>query len=221
MNVIYSKLYEQFDAAIKDYNTVIMSGGSHSGKTHSIVQWLIAQCLKSKSPINIAIYQEKKKHIDDAIFQDFKEILKNEFNLWDRTSFNSIDLEHKLNGCEFHFCGLDDYKKMKELSYNKYDYIYFNRCLDMTYDEYREITIRNCGKNIIEFNSALSNHWIYQHIMTKPKAKIIKSTYKDNPFLSADIIDTIERYEPTQINISNGTADSFCWKTYCLGEVIA
>ena len=49
-------------------------------------------------------------------------------------------------------------------------------------------------------------------------AEFIKSTYKDNPFLSDEIRNEIERLEPTPENIEQGTADEVSWKIYGLGE---
>jgi phage terminase large subunit len=71
---------------------------------------------------------------------------------------------------------------------------------------------------ILDYNPAYEQHWIYDKVIPRDDCTLIHSTYQDNPFLSEDIVQEIERLEPTPENIRQGTADETSWKIYGLGE---
>jgi phage terminase large subunit len=68
----------------------------------------------------------------------------------------------------------------------------------------------NIGKIWIDYNPSDSFHWIYDRLtVNEMTITYIQSTYKDNPFLDATIVDEIERLR--------GTDDDY-WRIYGLGE---
>jgi phage terminase large subunit len=71
-----------------------------------------------------------------------------------------------------------------------------------------QLAMRTRGKILIDFNPEDMDHWIYE-LIKEDKAVLIKSTYKDNPFLPKEQVDFIE-------NMIN--SDENYYKTYVLGE---
>jgi phage terminase large subunit len=69
--------------------------------------------------------------------------------------------------------------------------------------------LRTTFKAIIDYNPSFFSHWIYDEVLIREDCKFSKVTYKDNPFLSQDIIKEIERYKDIDENL---------WKVYGLGE---
>ena len=61
-----------------------------------------------------------------------------------------------------------------------------------------------------DYNPSDEFSWIYEDIETRKDCLLINSTYKDNPFLSKDLVKEIESWQ--------GKDDTY-WKVYGLGEV--
>jgi len=61
----------------------------------------------------------------------------------------------------------------------------------------------------MDFNPSDQFHWIYDEVLTKKDCKLIKSTYRDNPYLSKTVVKQIEEYKK---------ADQNYWRIYGLGE---
>lgn len=216
----YGHVYEKLANAAENNRFIIMVGSSRSGKTYSILQWLIVKCLEAEKPIRIAVCRSKRTWLKITAFSDFKDILENQFNMWSERDLNKTDLAYTLNGCEWLFLGLDNESGIKKAQGLKCDYVFLNECIDMTYEQYRQITLRNTGKVIMDLNpNCNTNHWLWQHVANRKGAITIKSTYKDNPFLPKEVIENIESYEPTAENVARGTADLSYWKIYGLGEM--
>jgi phage terminase large subunit len=68
--------------------------------------------------------------------------------------------------------------------------------------------MRTTGKVFIDFNPSDTEHWIYD-LIKQDNCALIKSTYKDNPFLTKDQVEYIENL----INV-----DENYYKVYALGE---
>lgn len=218
--VEYSPTYDKLNSASDKNRFIIMVGSSRSGKTYSIIQWLITQCLQTDKPKRVLVCRSKRTWLKLTAFTDFKEILTNQFDMWDERCLNKVDLTYILNGCEWIFLGLDNESGVKKSQGLKCDYLFLNECIDMSYDQFRQVTLRNTGKVIMDLNpNCNAAHWLWKNVANRDKSIVIKSTYKDNPFLSEQEIENIECYEPTPENIARGTADITFWKIYGLGEM--
>jgi phage terminase large subunit len=62
---------------------------------------------------------------------------------------------------------------------------------------------------IIDFNPSEEFHWIYDQVLTRKDVEFYQTTYKDNPFLGAEIKAEIERLKEIDENY---------WRVYGLGE---
>jgi phage terminase large subunit len=79
--------------------------------------------------------------------------------------------------------------------------------------------MRTTKQVFLDYNPAIDNsHWIVSRVLGRDDSRLIHSTYKDNPFLEKEVINEIERLEPTPFNIEQGTSDETLWKIYGLGQ---
>lgn len=147
---------------------------------------------------------------------DFFEILDTQFHLYNPSSWNKSECIYRFaNGSEVSFIGLDEAQKIHG---RKQDIFWINEAVEADYKDFEQLIIRTVEFGILDYNPSYESHWIYDKVIPRNDCTLIHSTYKDNPFLSQDIRDEIERLEPTPDNIKQGTADEVSWKIYGKGE---
>ena len=62
-----------------------------------------------------------------------------------------------------------------------------------------------------------SDHYVYDKFCLRKDLAFLKTTFIDNPYISANEKRKILSYEPTPANIQQGTADDYLWNVYGLG----
>ena len=205
-----------------DSKIIVLEGSSRSTKTYSVIQFLISIALDNenrKRPrrLRIAIVRARLTWIKNTVLVDFKDILRDQFGMWDEKDFNKSEFIYKFGHTEFSFTGLD-HEQGQKFHGAKYDYVWFNESLECDYPSVMQILLRLTGRAIFDYNPNFDErHWIETKIKTRDDACVMHSTYKDNPFLDEKIVDEIEKLEPTEENIRQGTADETSWKIYGLG----
>ena len=85
--------------------------------------------------------------------------------------------------------------------------LFLNEANHLSYDTYRQLAVRTSGIIFIDYNPS-SICWIQKKIEPKTNCVLIKSTYKDNPFLTDQQIKEIE----------DNKDDKNWWKVFGLGE---
>jgi phage terminase large subunit len=194
---------------------IVNEGSSRSTKTFSILQFLITQCLDI-SGTKVTASRAKLTWLKATVIPDFKEIMVGHFHEWDEDAWNKSESIYRYpNGSEFSFIGIDEHQKLHG---RKQHYAWVNEAVEIELPEFQQLLLRTTKQVILDYNPAYESHWIYDSVIPRDDCTLIKSTYKDNPFLDADIRREIERLEPTPENIAQGTADEVSWKIYGLGE---
>lgn len=98
------------------------------------------------------------------------------------------------------------------------DYAFFNEAMNIKQSIFDQVEMR-CRKFWwMDYNPEFTRHWIYDKVCKRPDVGFLKTTFRDNPYLSEGEKKKILSYEPTTENIRNGTADEFMWKVFGLGE---
>jgi phage terminase large subunit len=101
---------------------------------------------------------------------------------------------------------VDDENKIRG---RKRDYLYINEGLEISRDEFVQLLIRTTSRPVvIDFNPSALKSWIYD-LENDENNILIKTTYKDNPFLTDEIIQEIERLQYKDKNL---------WRVFGLGE---
>ena len=119
------------------------------------------------------------------------------------------------NGSEILFAGLDDVEKLKSI----YDItgIWAEEASEMDEGDFSQLDIRLRTdfpyylQMILSFNPVSITHWLKKRFFDKPdpRATTHRSTYKDNRFLTAEAIQTLEAFKDT---------DPYYYQVYCLGQ---
>jgi phage terminase large subunit len=203
------KEIEATEVFLKNYNALFESeerfivniGGSRSSKTFSLCQLIIVYALNFENK-TISIVRKTFPALRATVMRDFFEVLKS-MGLYDRASHNKTENIYTFpNGSIVEFFSVDDEQKIRG---RKRDLCWSNEANELFYDDFTQLNLRTTGKLIFDFNPSDSNSWLYD---LKDKI-VIKSTFKDNPFLDKAIVKQIEQLQYT---------DPELWSVYGLGE---
>lgn len=205
---VFKKIYQA------NTRIIVNEGSSRSTKTYSIIQFLIDIGLKNTG-LKFTICRLKLTWLKATLMPDFYDILENQFHCYNPAFKKDNGLRYILNNNEYSFIGLDEAQKLHG---RKQDYVWINEAIEAKQKDFKQFAIRTTKQIILDYNPSTDSHWIYDTVITRDDCTFIKSTYKDNPFLTDVIINEIERLEPTPENIAQGTADETSWKIYGLGE---
>jgi phage terminase large subunit len=185
---------------------IIEQGGTRSGKTYNILMWIIFDyCAKNKGKI-ITICRKTYPALRATAMRDFFEILKTN-GLYDESLHNKSSSEFKFKGNTIEFISLDKPTKIRG---RKRDLLYINEANEITFEDWQQLIFRTTGRIILDYNPSDEFHFIYDKIKPREDADFFITTYKNNKFLSEDIIAEIERLKDIDPNY---------WKVYGLGEV--
>ena len=192
----------------KNYNTtsriVVNQGGTRSSKTYSLAQLFVLMGIQDTGK-TYTICRKTLPSLKATAYKDFFEILDTH-NLYNPEYHNKTELTYKLNGNLYEFISIDMPVKIRG---RKRNFLWLNEANEFTMEDYQQLILRTTERIFLDYNPSDEYHWIYENVLTRGDCTFIKSTYKDNPFLSEDTINEIERLRDL---------DSNYWKIYGLGE---
>lgn len=185
---IYNPNYLMLKHEMGNYRYYLLQGGQRSGKTVSTVQilwWLMEQY----SGIEISVVRESMPTLKATVLTDliewglkaglYKDSLHNKTEGWYRdTKGNKID-----------FIGAEDEEKLRG---RKRDILYVNEAGNLSWEVIEQLRGRTNGIIIMDYNPSYPESWIYDRIMPSDRCAFIKTTYKDNPHLTANLLEDIE-----------------------------
>jgi phage terminase large subunit len=199
--VIFEKNYEALnDPAIR---FVINEGGSRSSKTYSLCQLVIIYCLQNNHKV-VSVIRKTFPALRATVLRDFIEILK-ELNIYSVEDHNKSEHIYTFpNGSIVEFFSVDDEQKIRG---RKRDIAWCNEANELYFDDFTQLNMRTESKLIFDYNPSESTSWLYE--LPQDESIMIKSTYKDNPFLPQSIRTQIEDLKRT---------DEALYQIYALGE---
>ena len=169
-------------------------GSAGSAKSYSITQKLIIRACTEN--IRILVCRRYGTTIRNTVFALFKEILK-KWKLVDYIKINESDYRIIFpNGSEILFTGLDEETKL--LSLTNISCIWVEEAYEVSKDIVYQLNLRMRGNQpnqqiILSWNPINKSHWLYEFVNNPPESWIfIHSTYRDNPFLNADYVKSLE-----------------------------
>lgn len=181
------------DALYDDTVSYLLSqGGSRSSKTYSIIQCLIlyALCVYPDTPGNkiITVVRKTLPTLKRTAMRDFIKIMRN-LGIYDRNRHNKTDHVYTFpSGSIVQFISADDEEKLMGL---ESDIVWINEATEIYSDDFMQLEMRCTGKILVDFNPKKNVDWIMS-LLDRADVRVIKSTYKDNPFLGQKQIDRIE-----------------------------
>lgn len=222
--------------ASKNVDWLLLEGSSRSGKTWSILFFLISLALDAaavgKNSLTIRAFRNNATTNAKTIVADFLHIMANEISYEENgrrySLFSAAGTWNKTsktysfhNGSLISFEGADDSQKLQGA---KQDIAWFNEAMEITPDAAAQVAMRTTILKIADWNPSLTSHWVFK-LAGKNGVEYCHSTYKDNfdldtgkSNLEPAIVAQIESYNPENPeNIRSGTADPYKWQVYGLG----
>jgi phage terminase large subunit len=202
-----TKIFEENFDALQDPSIrfIINQGGSRSSKTYSLCQVLIVYCLQNPNKV-VSIVRKTFPALRATVMRDFFEVLK-DLELYEKSSHNMSENIYRFsNGSIVEFFSVDDEQKIRG---RKRDIGWCNEANELWFEDYQQLNFRTEFKMIFDYNPSDSNSWLYD--LRQDESVLIKSTYKDNPFLPQSIIREIEDLKRT---------DYEKYQIYALGEKV-
>ena len=234
---ITTQEYNYKDELVKGYRGVVLEGSSRSGKTWAGIDIIIWLCTQVEKACTINIYRETYNEFKTTLYDDFKRRLDDfgldnpfhrakeirSFRIGDNTIYFLGDGKHG-GGC---------------------DYAFYNETMFIDNPVFDQSEMR-CRKFWwMDYNPSFTDHWVFDKVIPRSDVGFLRTTFLDNPFISAQEKNKILSYEPWEIgsyettddgvfyngeliteknqppinirNHNNGTADEFMWKVYGLG----
>lgn len=208
--------------------TQIFFGGSSSGKSFFLSQRVVMDVVKGR---NYLIVRNVGSTIRHSVFNQIVKTIR-AFGL---ESFFHISgnlvITYKPNGRQILFSGLDDVEKLKSITpqVGVLTDVWIEEATEVPYEAYKQLTKRLRGvtgdedmdsmtkRVTFSFNPVLRTHWIYREFFGNwddskrkyetNKLLILKTTYKDNHYLTEDDISSLE-----------DETDPYFYNVYTLGN---
>ena len=176
-------------------------GGTRSGKTYAILQWLIVRALQEK--LDIVVVRRTVPSLKRSVMKDFKDILT-DLEIFKSDNFNISDRIYTFeNSSTISFINTDDPEKLRGVKSNV---LFVDECSEISEESYFQLAIRCEGEIVLALNPTVSPyHWVRQ----MDDCERFITTYKDNPYLPKEMVKSIEDLE---------FKNPKYWKIYGLGE---
>jgi phage terminase large subunit len=176
-------------------------GGTRSGKTYAILQWIIVQSLQSKQEVTIV--RKTIPSLKRTVIKDFKDVMQ-AMGIYSEAEYNISDRVYTFyNDSTISFISTDDAEKLRGL---KSSILWLEEANEIDSESYFQLQIRTTGPIILSYNPTISPyHWLRQ----MDECSRYFTTYKSNPYLERTVVRAIEELQRTNPK---------AWKIYGLGE---
>ena len=192
-----------WDVLNSDKRFIINQGGSRSSKTYSLCQMLIVYCIQNPNKV-VSIVRKTFPALRATVMRDFFEIMK-DLEIYEKSNHNMSENIYRFpNGSIVEFFSVDDEQKIRG---RKRDIGWCNEANELWFEDFQQLNMRTEEKLIFDYNPSDSSSWLYK--LPPEESVLIKSTYKDNPFLPESIKRQIEDLKRT---------DEALYQIYALGE---
>lgn len=224
---------------ISGYTGCVLEGSSRSTKTWgSIFIIVYLSLIKHKHEgCTINVYRETYNEFKTTLYDDFKRILSL-FGL-----DNPFERAKEISSFKI------GNTKVNLLGDGKFgggcDYAFFNEVMFINEEVFKQVKMRCRIFWWMDFNPCFTDHWVFNSVIPREDVSYLKTTFRDNPFISPNEQNEILAYEPwlpgsyvvteddvlfngepiTETNqppphpknTEQGTASEFDWKVYGLG----
>lgn len=207
---------------------IIHQGGTSSGKTWSILQYLAV--LASKYRLVITVVSQTLPHLKKGAMRDLRNILTEEgTEFYEEENLSSNSFTFIKTGTIIEFFGADGDAKQRGA---RRDILFVNECNTLAWETFRQLNLRTKIKTILDFNP-VSTFWVHDKLIPRldmqslkqleeGKTKVLESSYvfrvstyldavdcKGNTLLEQAILDEIQmlKYDPNE------------WRVYGEGQV--
>ena len=187
---------------VRDYTTRfnVYYGGAGSGKSHFVAQKVLLKCLQYKR--KLLVIRKVGNTVKDSVWAMFLKLLYQMPQVISRINKSEYTIE-LINGSVILFKGFDDPEKIKSIE--GITDIVVEEASELTEDDFDQLNLRlraSVGMLQIHlmFNPVSKANWVYKRFFengTPEDTIIVHTTYKDNPYLPQEYIDSLLRLERT------------------------
>ena len=193
---------------------LVLCGGGGSGKSIFAGRKVLERVIYERGH-RWLVCRKVAKTLRDSCFAQLRGQIADHYPKC-RAKVNKSDMRITFpNGSEILFAGLDDVEKLKSI----YDItgIWIEEASEITEADFNQLDIRlrtdfsQYLQMILSFNPISITHWLKRRFFDTrdERATTHRSTYRDNRFLTAEAIATLEAFKDT---------DPYYYQVYCLGE---
>ena len=178
-------------------------GGTRSGKTYSLLQWVIVKCLEGKE--DVVIVRKTIPSLKRTIIKDFEDIM-NAMGIWNQNDFNITDRIYEFyTGSTITFISTDNPEKLRGM---KSSILWLEEANEVDSESWLQLRLRCTGPIILSLNPTISpHHWI----RGIEGATQYFTTFRNNPYLEREVINSIKELERTNPK---------AWRVYGMGEFV-
>jgi phage terminase large subunit len=187
----------------------IFYGGSSSGKSVFLADRCVLDILKGGH--NYLVLRKVANTIRRSVFNEINKSIS-KFKVAHLFKVNVSDMIITCsNGYQIVFCGLDDSEKVKSITpaLGVFTDVWVEEATEVDYEDVQQLDKRLRGMSkvkkriILSFNPIYQTHWIYTNYFQgrwqddstqykDERISILKTTYRDNKFLTEDDIQRLE-----------------------------
>lgn len=180
----------------------IFFGGSSSGKSVFLATRAVLDCMQGR---NILVLRNVARTIRNSCWNEiYKAISRMKLTAYFSISKSEMTITCIQNGAQILFAGLDDVEKVKSITPQNgvLTDIWIEEATETSYEDYKQLDkrLRGASKHTkrltLSFNPVYKTHWIYREFfgiwddssvyVESDTVSILKTTYKDNRFLTDD-----------------------------------
>ncbi len=212
MQINRIKKYNDFFLATKNEPIVILQGSKSSGKTHALLD-LFGTNLFQHNFKKYQIFSESPKQQNFGIMSDFTKI----FNpVLHKVKINSSQKTFKYKNSELAFLNIPDNTNASDIanSLGICDSRFINECNMFSKDTIDRLLIKTREQMFFDYNP-YREFWINDLITD---TNFLKTTWKDNPFLTKNQIDLFLQWTEKGKNSEVGSYDHWRWQVMCEGN---
>lgn len=204
--------------------TQIFFGGSSSGKSFFLAQRTV---MDNMNGYNYLVCRNVSNTLKKSVFNEiWKAICNMQLAMFYDRNKTEITITNRRNNKQILFAGLDDVEKLKSITpvNGVLERIWIEEATEVKREAYLQLKKRLRGYTdkhkgiIISFNPVLKSHWIYKeffagnwdeskNLYQDDRLLILKTTYKDNKYLTPDDIYELEHEQ-----------DEYFYNVYTLGN---
>lgn len=177
-------------------------GGSSSGKSVFLATRTVLDCMQGR---NILVLRNVARTLRGSCWNEiYKAVTRMGLTDYFAISKSDMTITCTQNNAQILFAGLDDVEKIKSLTpaQGALTDIWMEEATETAYEDYKQLDKRLRGASrhtkrlTLSFNPVYKTHWIYREFfgiwadektyVESDTVSILKTTYKDNRFLTAD-----------------------------------
>ena len=195
---------------------IIHQGGTSSGKTYAILQYLITVAASKPDKV-ITVVGQDIPNLKVGAYRDAQNIVESE-------DFFRQQLDsHNRSNRVFEFVTgsiieFNSYSDEQDAKSGKRTHSFFNEANGIGFGIFEQINMRTSEQTIIDFNPS-ARFWAHDKLYGLDEVDWYVSTFADNDFIEPEVKKKILSYKPTPENIERGTANEYRWNVYGLGRV--